>query len=280
MRISPDGTRVAGSRTIDGNSDIWIIDVTQGGAETKFTTDPARDTYPVWSPDSTQIVFLSERTGIENLYLRAADGTGADVHLFETVERAYPGDWSRDGKWLLFSTFSANGFDLWVLPMTGAERKPIRFLRNSSANEASPRFSPDGRFVAYVSDESGTYELYVKPFDPAAPEASVNGGGIKVSRNGIVWSSGIGEGPRWERDAKGVVKGLIYFSSDRKRWLTDITTVPVFRVLDRHLLGEFLPGASWLASTPDNQQVLAAAPTVNQQPSATVVLNWQAGLKK
>jgi dipeptidyl aminopeptidase/acylaminoacyl peptidase len=137
----------------------------------------------------------------------------------------------------------------------------------TDANESNARFSPDGRFVAYTSDESGSTEVYVRPFDPASPEASGTGGGkVRVSPNG-------GTAPQWEPSGKA----LVFVTADRKRWVVDITVTPALRVGVPRLLGEF-PRGNW-AVAPDRQRVLVGVPVGDQRPSATVVLNWQAGLK-
>ena len=273
MRISPDGTRLAANRSEPGAlSDIWVADLVQG-AETRLTTDPAGDVTPVWSPDGKRIAFSSNREGTDNLYVRDADGAGRDELLLKTGERKYPEDWSRDEKLLLFRVSTGKGSDIWVLPMEagqsgqGGERKPVPYLR-TDASEGAARFSPDGRFVAYTSNESGSIEVYVRPFDPASPEASGTGSGkVRVSPNG-------GGTPRWELNGKE----LVYATPDRKRWSVDVTTTPTLRVGTPRLVREF-PSRGNAATTPDGQLVLIGVPVGEQQPSATVVLNWQAGLK-
>jgi Tol biopolymer transport system component len=177
MRISPDGTRLAAQRREPGaEADIWVVDLAQG-AETRLTTDPAADSAPIWSPDGRQIVFASQREGTLNLYVRAADGAGSDELLLKTGERKTPLDWSLDGRFLLFYVLTAKGSDVWVLPMEagpGGQRKPVPYL-HTDAIETNAVFSPDGRFVAYESNESGPNEVYVRPFDAASPEASGRG---------------------------------------------------------------------------------------------------------
>ena len=166
---------------------------------------------------------------------------------------------------------TAKGPDVWVLPMTAGsapERKAVPYLRSPSGEDYA-RFSPDVRFVAYTSDESGSWELYLRPFDPADPEASGSGGGkVRISQGGIEGA------PRWEPDGKG----LTYFAPDSKRWMVDLTTSPTLRVSAPRLLGQF--PRSNVASTPDNQRVLVDLPATNKQPSAAVVLHWQAALKR
>jgi Tol biopolymer transport system component len=267
MRMSPDGTQLAAQRTPGSSADIWVVDLVQG-AETRLTTHPAHDRTPEWSPDGRRIAFSSNREGTDNLYVRAADGAGNDELLLKSGERKYPLDWSRDGRFLLFEVLTAKGYDVWVLPMdtgSGGERTPLPYLRTDT-NERNARFSPDGRFVAYTSDESGSTEVYLRPFDPASPEGSGTAGGkVRVSPNG-------GTGVRWEPNGKG----LTFTTADRKRWVVDITLTPGLRVSAPRLLGEFPRGNAVM--TPDGQRLLIGVPVGEQQPSATVVLNWQAGL--
>ena len=270
MRISPDGTRLAaGRREAGAQSDIWVVDLAQG-SETRLTSDPASDSEPVWSPDGKRIAFSSNREGTNNVYVRAADGAGNDELLLKTGERKTPLDWSRDGKFLMFGVLSARSTDVWVLPMDAGqpgERKPAPYL-HSNANERNARFSPDGRFVAYDSDESGLQEVYVRPFDSGSPEVSGSGAGkVKVSQNG-------GVGPQWGPGGKE----LLYYTPDRKVWSVDVTWTPEFRAAKPKLLGQVPDGNG--TTTPDSQRLLIGVPLGGQQRSATVVLNWQAVLKK
>ena len=270
MSISPDGTRMAGSRGDPGGSGstIWIVDLAQG-SEVRLTTDPSDNAVPVWSPDGKKIAFSSSRDGTSNLYLRAADGAGSDELLLKTGERKLPLDWSRDGRFLLFNSGATKGRDIWVLPMDGppGERKPIPYL-HTDADESSARFSPDGRFVAYVSNESGSDEVYVRPFDPAAPEASGSGPGkIRVSASG-------GSGAAWSKDGKL----LAYGTADRKLWFVDVTPTPTLRFGTPRQVREVPLGAA--APSPDLQRVLVDVPQNAQDTSIGVMLNWPPALKK
>jgi len=174
--LSPDGKRIAvvenGSQ---GNLDIWVLDAARG-TNTRLTFDPAQDVQPVWSPDGSRIAFASTRGGGFDFYQKASDGSGDDQLLLKSDENKIPTDWSRDGRFLLYNaTASKTGNDLWVLPLEG-DRKPIPFLRTEFA-EGQGRFSPDGRWIAYVSSESGDAEVYVRPFSPNSSGAGSNAGG-------------------------------------------------------------------------------------------------------
>jgi eukaryotic-like serine/threonine-protein kinase len=158
-----------------------------GGNMSRFTFDPSDDATALWSPDGQRIVWTSSRSGTLDLYQKAASGAGKDELLLKSTTTKYADDWSRDGKFILYENVDPKTkFDLWVLPMFG-DRKPIPYLQTEFI-EAHSRFSPDGRWVAYVSDESGRPEVYVQSF-PAT------GGKWQIS-------SGGGDQPLWRRDGK------------------------------------------------------------------------------
>ena len=173
--VSPDGTRVAASlNNAQGSMDIWVLD-TKRGTSTRLTFDPANDDRAVWSPDGGKIAFRCNRGGHADLYVKASDGSGDDQLLLKTDEEKIPESWSHDGRYLLYDAISPKtGGDLWVLPL-GGDRKPFPFLQ-TQFNEGVGQFSPDMRWIAYVSDESGTPEVYVRPFAPDSGGPSVSGG--------------------------------------------------------------------------------------------------------
>ncbi len=161
-RIAPDGRRVAAIRTVEGNSDIWLF---EGSRTSRVTFDDALDQLPIWSPDGLRLTFSSTRseTGQADLY-QTAPGAGGDRLLFASAQTKTPNAWSPDGRFFLFySTDPETANDLWILPPTGA---PVAFLK-TRFREADGVFSPDGRWVAYTSDQSGRWEVYVRPFDAA-----------------------------------------------------------------------------------------------------------------
>ncbi|MGQ0732685.1 MAG: protein kinase domain-containing protein [Acidobacteriota bacterium] len=185
-RLSPDGTRLA-YHSQDRGADIWVTDLARG-ATTRFTFDPGTDNVPVWSPDGARIAFVSNREGgVFNVYHRSASGTGEDELLLKTPNNKTLNDWSADGRYLLYEENDPKtGSDLWVLPMTG-DRTPMRVL-DTRFNERGGAFSPDGRWIAYASDENGANEVYVRTFP-------VSGGKWQVS-------TGRGFSPRWRPDGK------------------------------------------------------------------------------
>src|SRR5262249_41250316 len=177
--------------------DIWIYDVARG-FKTRFTLDPAPGSVPLWSPDGSQIVYCSNRKGLFDLYEMASDGTGAERVLLESNLNKFPTSWSSDGRFVLYYTSGdpKTKADLWVLPMFG-ERKPFPFLQ-TEAYESMGRFSPDGRWIAYISDESQQLEVHLRPFPGP-------GGKQQVSIAG-------GREPRWRGDGKE----LFYLAADNK----------------------------------------------------------------
>jgi dipeptidyl aminopeptidase/acylaminoacyl peptidase len=185
--LSPDERRVAVVRTVQGNQDIWLVDLLRGGA-TRFTFDAAQDGYPLWSPDGKQVVFTSNRKNNTNdLYTKPSTGAGAEQLLLESSNQKGPHSWSPDGRFLLYGEADSQArTDLWALPMQG-DRKPIP-IANSQFQKFDGQFSPDGRWVAYQSNESGRNEIYVVPFPAGA-------GKWQVSTLG-------GISPRWRHDGK------------------------------------------------------------------------------
>ncbi len=163
-QISPDGERVA--VIVDdplGGTDIWIIDVARG-ARTRLTTGARLARGPVWLPDGTRILFRTSRNGRSDLYQKPANEPGAEELLWSDDLSKHPNSWSPDGRFILYYTgvsTPGTGQDLWVLPLL--DRKAFPFLK-TTFNELHPKFSPDGRWVAYASDESGRIELFVAPF--------------------------------------------------------------------------------------------------------------------
>ena len=143
--ISPDGKRIAVDRTVQGARDVWLMDLVRGRA-TRFTFDPGIDGYPVWSPDGTQIVFESNRKGNFDIYVGSSSNPGQERVVLEAPENQWPYDYSKDGKFLLHWD-GANASDLWALPLTEKDAKPIP-IATTPALEPNGAFSPDTHWVA------------------------------------------------------------------------------------------------------------------------------------
>ncbi len=176
-RLSPDGTRLAVHASRNDNEDVWIYDL-ERDAPTRLTSDAARDTSPVWSPDGQFLAFQSNRDGTLNIYRTRADGSGTVVRLTDSDRSQFPESWSVDGGFLAYAEVGVGtNWDLWVLPLEG-DGEP-RVVGNSVAADTWSAFSPNGRWIAYASFESGRNEVYVRPFPPGPGrhQVSIGGGG-------------------------------------------------------------------------------------------------------
>jgi Tol biopolymer transport system component len=249
--------------------DLWIMDLASGNMS-RFTFDPADDETAIWSPDGNRIVWSSYRSAAYDLFQKAANGAGKDELLLRSSTTKYATDWSTDGKFILYENQDPKTkFDLWVLPMFG-DHKPMPYLRTDS-NETKARFSPDGRWVAYVSDESGRAEVYVQSFPTTGGKRQIStGGGGQI---------------QWRRDGKE----LFYLTSGGKLMAVEINAsastlqVGVAKsLLGVHVLQNNFPGIrnSYLA-TSDGQRFLVSNPTEDTSSAPiTVVLNWTSLLKR
>jgi hypothetical protein len=266
--LSPDGTRLAVMKVTGADAaNIWLLDFSRSGASTRFTFDAAMDTSPVWSPDGSRVIFSSNRDGSYNLYQKPVNGVKDEEVLLKSSEDKVATSWSRDGRFLLYTAVHAKTkSDIWVLPLEGS-RKPVPFLIKEF-NERQARFSPDGQLVAYTSDESGQDEVYVRSF-------SMNSAGTAAQAGGK-WpiSNGLGVDPRWRGDGRE----LYYRFADRRVMAVEIATNPTFRAGIPKPLGPSIFAFGW-DSAADGRRFLSVATESGPLPY-TVVVNWQAGLKK
>jgi serine/threonine-protein kinase len=168
---------------VDLSNDIWVYEWARD-TFMRLTFDPSNETKPVWTPDGQRIVFASNRGhgSISNLYWQRSDSTGEIQRLTDSPNSQLPGSWHPSGKFLAFQEQTGSGFDLMILPMEGNESsgwkpgKPVPFL-STPATETDPMFSPDGRWIAYSSPESGTLDVYVQPFPGPGGKWQISSGG-------------------------------------------------------------------------------------------------------
>jgi serine/threonine protein kinase/Tol biopolymer transport system component len=265
LRISPDGTRAALTRGVD----VWLMEFARG-IQTRVTFNEG--IYPLWSPDSQTIAYW--KGGPPNLFSRRTNGTGDEERLIESHNSLTTQDWSPDGRYLLYRVnsndlSSKTRFDLWVLPMTGDDRKPFAFL-STPFREAHGQFSPDGKWVAYTSDESGENAVYVRSFPDGGSQT-------RVSSKGGDWA-------RWQRDGRE----MFYIAADRK--LMSVAVQPASGKLEvgtaRVLFTIPARSSTSVDNWPydydvmrDGQRFLALVPGGDaESPAMTVVVNWQAAL--
>ena len=265
--LSPDERRVAVASPEAGTGyDIWLHDLTRS-TKTRLTFDPGPERNPAWSPSGDQIVYWLSGANGSSLMRKAADGTGEAVALVE-AENGLPGpDWSHDGRYLVYqkdlSTNASRDVVYVEIGADGTAGEPVTFL-GTAADEGAPKLSPDGRFVAYVSDESGRREVYVRPFPdgPGRWQASVDGGSQ----------------PRWSRDGKELLfvrdTTLLSASVATGAGVTLGQPQELFRSDD---LQAFVVTPVYDVSA-DGQRILTAAPAEQgvdaAPPTIRVVQNW------
>ena len=269
--LSRDEARVAVERreTTTAAADIWILDLTRGGTPSRFTFDPGNDGSPTWSPDGRQIAFSSRRNGQLDIYRKNASGIGEAELLLESEAPKAPVEWSQDGAWLSFVDLDSQGnWDLWVLPLA-EDREPIPFL-HTPFEDLLGRLSPDSRWMAYMSDESGQREIYVQSF----PES---GGKWLISTSGGVY-------PQWRADGRE----LFYLGPDGNLMAVEIEAdgdTPVAGI-PQALFPINGPGPTTLQRnnyevTADGQRFLVNAFVEDAvRAPITWVLNWTAELEQ
>jgi len=269
LRLSRDNKRLATSlRDPSTRWDLWVFDLANHG-QTRFTFDPANEIFPIWSPDGSRIAFSSNRDGQVNMYQKLSNGSGPEEAILVSNEPKFCNDWSSDGQFIVFHKLSGKTrADIWILPLSG-DRKPYPYLE-TQFGEREARFSPNGRWIAYTSDETGPRELFVQSFP-------VGRGKWQISRGGA--------GPsKWRADGKEI----FYVSGGNLMAVEVKTDGDTFEMGTPQILfdirGAPLPGAlggSAFDATSDGQRFLIGMAVQEATSSPiTVVLNWAADLKR
>jgi Tol biopolymer transport system component len=262
--ISPRGDRIAMEIDV-GMNDIWILDIKRN-VRTRLTFGPVQNTQPIWSPDGKWVAYNSDRGGHASIYRKPSDGSGEEELLLTDTQVVAPTDWSRDGKTLIYSRGPEGGnSEVWALPLEG-ERKPrlvVPHTRDGFTEKG--RLSPDGRWLAYVSNESGTLQVYAAPFGGGQGKWQV--------------SSAEGVEPKWSSDGKE-----LYYVDVIKR---TVFAVPVTESngalrfgVEKALAISPANQQGFYDITPDGKKILLNLVSQQVNQSMTVISNFPAGLKK
>jgi len=267
--LSPDGLKVATAVVGDqsGVGDIWVLDLRRG-VKSRLTFGPGPTADPVWSPDGSRIAYSAVRQGFAHVYVRSADGSGNEETLLEAAAAAgdYPRSWSADGRFLAIERLpqGKSQYEIWILPMFG-ERKAFPFLQDAF-NEDQPAFSPNGKWLAYRSNESGKEEIFVARFPEKSGKWQVSSGGGSV--------------PQWRADGKE----LFYVGNDGKLMTVAVeekngspafsTGQPLFT-----LPLAFAIGVPSYDMSRDGRRILIPKLMENANPEPiTLIVNWTAAL--
>jgi serine/threonine protein kinase/Tol biopolymer transport system component len=266
--LSPDGRFVALSRSVNGNTDIWRLDIDRN-VLARFTSEAVPEIYPIWSPDGQRIVYSSPTAGKQgfDLYVKSVNSTAPGTLLLKVDTVAVSTDWSPDGKVLLYRLLDPKtATDIWALPLEG-DRRPFPVVQ-TGFEERDGQFSPDGKWIAYQSNESGRFEVYVQPFPGP-------GGKTQVSIDG-------GAQPRWQRDGRE----LFYIALDGHlhsvpmRFASNGTTLQVGtpgRLFMTHV-GAVVQGGSsqaYVVSRDGQRFLMNTVAEVASGSPITMILNWR-----
>jgi Tol biopolymer transport system component len=277
--VSPDEQFVALERADPAtqNIDIYLLELARG-VSNRFTFDPARDVSPVWSPDGANVIFTRLKGTVAEWYRRAANLAGEEELLFRAPGLGVPSSISPNGRFLLFTGPLPGPADIGVVDISKvAEARETVPLVATDFNEANARFSPDGRWFAYASNESGAYEIYVRPFNQdAVPGAPLSTGGrVMVSKGGATVVGAV-----WRADGKE----LFYVGADGTLMSVAVETEPTFKVAGSPQALFKMPTSSATAFfdvSRDGQRLLVPVPLTGGSgpPPFKVVLNWTSTLK-
>jgi eukaryotic-like serine/threonine-protein kinase len=271
--ISPDEKKVAVTRADPQTPtapDIWLIDL-ERGTQIRLTTDPAGDCCPSWSPSGDRLTFLSVRNAATSIYQKPSNGASPEEPLVSSAELKYNPQWSPDGQSIIYSQLNPKtNTDLYLLSLSG-EKKSTSFLQTNFI-EAQARFSPNGRWIAYISNETGQFEVYVESFPRIGSKLAISIGG--------------GSQPQWRADGRE----LYYYAPDRKLMAVEVNgDGPTFKVGEARPLFEIrvfsndqnFPGNGYYTVTHDGKRFLVSSlPEAPQRQQINVIVNWAADFKK
>jgi serine/threonine protein kinase len=261
-RISPQGDRVA--LQIDtGTNDVWVLDLARG-VRTRLTFGPVANYFPIWSPDGKWIVYASERGGQTHIFRKPSDGSGSEETLLTDNQALAPSDWSRDGKYIVYSRGPVGSWTVWALPLDG-ERKPFLVVPNSENSFSSGgHLSPDGRWIAYASNQSSIPEVYVTAFRGGQGKWQVSPGG--------------GNQPQWSANGKE----LYYLDPTFNLYAVPVkqTEAGLQFGAAQTLVSNWSSPQVFYDLTPDGKKILLDRISQQINQSVTVMTNFTASLSK
>jgi eukaryotic-like serine/threonine-protein kinase len=271
--LSPDEKKVAVTRSDPQTGtapDIWLIDL-ERGTQIRLTTDPSPDGFPSWSPSGDRVIFLSTRNRATSIYQKPSNGASPEQPLVSSAELKYNPQWSPDGQSIIYSQVNTKtNSDLYLLSLGGG-REPTPLLQTTFI-EGQARFSPNGRWIAYISNETGQFQVYVDSFPATGAKLAISIGG--------------GSQPQWRADGTE----LYYYTPDRKLMAVEVNgNGPTFKVGEPRPLFEIrvfaidqsFPGNGYYTVTHDGKRFLVSSgPEAPNRQQINVVVNWTADLKK
>ncbi len=236
LTVSPDGRHVA----VEQNRDIWLLDVASGAA-TRFTSDPGWEAFPTWSPDGSRIIFTSNRGGTFDLYEKPVNGSASEVLFYHSSDGKGPNNWSPNGKYLIYYSLG-QPTHLKLLSIDGPADRVASPIVDPQFTSITGRFSPDGRWIVYTSNESGRDEVSVRSFDPATAAfgkpVAITKGGARV--------------PLWRNDGKEIV----YLTTDGTVTALDVSAGAEFKTGTPKALFQAPSGVLFWDMLPDGSRFL------------------------
>jgi hypothetical protein len=258
LRYSPDARRIAADLTSGGRADVWIYDVASGAAH-RLTSEGTQNQRPEWTPDGARILFRSDRAGPNaTLWWQPADGSGAAQEVVASPGNAiWEGLLTPDGLTVVFRIGTFGAADIWYRRLTGDTT--LKGIATTRFDEMAPRVSPDGRWIAYQSNESGSTQVVVRPFPGPGAQVTVSVGGAT--------------GPLWSRDGRRV-----FYFNGTQFVAASVTTSPAFSVTAREVLfeGNYLQAAGHASYdvAPDGKSFLMLRPVSGSSEEIVVIHNW------
>ena len=263
VHISPDGSRAIVGRSVSpAESSLWLVDLTRGSVS-PFSSGPGRNDSPLWSPDGARVVFAADREGPQNFYEKQVGSAEPERLLYRSdVLFKAPSGWSPDGKWFLMSQLDQDtSQNIWLVPANG-HGEPRLLVRGPNRDRGGA-VSPDGGWLAYLSDETGRLEVYVQPFAGSGPRQQVSRQGASA-----VW---------WTRDGRQL---LFADGLWRTIWRAEMSAGPTLHISAPTRIATLPEGIIAIDASPDRQRFLTIAPERTGPGAITIVQNWEAALGK